>query len=134
MALIIARTGAMTAGVVFPGAIALLGSYLLILAVAAVFSARPLDGPFGYANAKAAFFVQAAIASLMTAFRVRGRAARAPSSRCRRVRGRADRQSVCRRGRVSNGRVVRRISPTANASEAGGSGDVTGIGVGDSGS
>lgn len=72
--LVLASAGALIAGRIVAAARRLLvptiivgGAFILSVSTPDVLSAAPLSGPFGYANAKGAFFVQAAIAGLMLA-------------------------------------------------------------------
>jgi O-antigen ligase len=70
-ALIVARAiGGVNRSVV-PACVAAVALALLLRWPLEVMSPRPLAGPFGYANAKAAFFVQASIAALMVWRRAR---------------------------------------------------------------
>lgn len=60
-----------------PGAVVVAAAALALYSPESILSRAPLAGPFGYANAKGAFFVQAALAGLMVAVgsrRIPGRA------------------------------------------------------------
>lgn len=60
-----------------PAAVVAIATALVPWALPAVLSPRPLDGPFGYANATAAFYLQATIAALIAAIAVRDKRAKA---------------------------------------------------------
>jgi O-antigen ligase len=59
-----------------PAAVVLIALWLLATGWEATLDTSPLSGPFGYANAKASFFLQASLAALMLAASARGWALR----------------------------------------------------------
>lgn len=61
------RIGGTYLPALIPGAVALVAVAIAARAPADVLSSDPLSGPFGYANAKGAFFALAAVAALMVA-------------------------------------------------------------------
>jgi peptidoglycan/xylan/chitin deacetylase (PgdA/CDA1 family)/O-antigen ligase len=60
-----------------PASVVVAGAVLAILSVDDLLSAGPLSGPFGYVNAKSAFFAEASIGGLMLALRSGRRPGRA---------------------------------------------------------
>ena len=64
---LVARGTGRNAPLAVPGVVGGVALLVLILDPAGIFSAHPASGPFGYANAKAALAVLAAVASLMIA-------------------------------------------------------------------
>jgi glycosyltransferase involved in cell wall biosynthesis/ribosomal protein S18 acetylase RimI-like enzyme/O-antigen ligase len=59
------RSVASRGSTIIPGAVVVMAAGLVIASPLGTWSAAPLSGPLGYANAKAALFVQAAVAAVM---------------------------------------------------------------------
>jgi O-antigen ligase len=67
LAYLVGRTLATVSAFLVPLAVVVLAAILLVRSPGDVLSGSPLSGPFGYANATGAFFVQAAFAGAMLA-------------------------------------------------------------------
>jgi O-antigen ligase len=76
-ALVVGRLVGLVVRPLIPSVIAIAAIALLLLSRAPVLDRSPLGGPFGYANATGAFYVQSAVAGLMAAACARSLVARA---------------------------------------------------------